>query len=100
VSSPQLFPRLKEYIKNEQDVTLAVVVRGPDNLLGAKALIPAQGDPHGLLPVLNQGIVSIARSGRWEEIVHSYAPHATIRPIPATMTENIETYQGDIPGLD
>jgi len=65
-----------------------------------QALAVAEGDPHGLLPVLNQGIMSIAKSGRWEEIVHSYAPHATIRPIPATMPENIETYQGDIPGLD
>jgi len=47
VSTPQLFPRLKEYIKNEQGVTLAVVVRGPEQWLGAKALIPAQGDPQG-----------------------------------------------------
>ncbi len=44
-----LFPRLKDYINNDQAVTLAVVVRGPDELLGAKALIPADGEPLGSL---------------------------------------------------
>lgn len=66
-----------------------------------QALAVAQGDPNDLLPALNQGIMNIAKSGRWEEIVHTYSPHATIRPIPATMPENIETYkEGSIPGLD
>lgn len=49
VSDTKLFPLLKSYIKNEQGVTLATVVRGPETLLGAKALIPAEGDALGTL---------------------------------------------------
>ncbi len=44
-----LFPRLKDYLQKDQSVALAVVVRGPAELLGAKALIPAEGEPTGPL---------------------------------------------------
>lgn len=44
-----LFPLLKDYIQKDQCVALAVVVRGPGELLGVKALIPAKGEPVGPL---------------------------------------------------
>lgn len=44
-----LFPILKDYLQKDKSVALAVVVRGPAALLGAKALIPAEGEPAGLL---------------------------------------------------
>jgi xanthine dehydrogenase accessory factor len=44
-----LFPLLKEYLQKDQSVALAVVVRGPAELLGLKALIPAEGEPTGPL---------------------------------------------------
>lgn len=49
MNETQLFPLLKEYIKRDEAVTLAVVVRGPQEILGHKALIPAQGEPRGAL---------------------------------------------------
>ena len=49
MSENPLFPLLKDYINQDQAVTLAVVVRGPADLLGVKALIPANGDPAGSL---------------------------------------------------
>lgn len=44
-----LFSLLKEYLQQDQSVALAVVVRGPAELLGVKALIPADGEPVGPL---------------------------------------------------
>ncbi|NJN97608.1 MAG: xanthine dehydrogenase [Anaerolineales bacterium] len=44
-----LFSLLKEYLQQDQSVALAVVVRGPAELLGVKALIPADGEPVGSL---------------------------------------------------
>lgn len=44
-----LFTQLTDYIKKDQGAALAVVVRGPAELLGRKALIPAQGEPAGPL---------------------------------------------------
>lgn len=49
MSNPSLFTLLKDYIKKDQNVILATVVRGPENFLGAKALIPADGEPRGTL---------------------------------------------------
>jgi xanthine dehydrogenase accessory factor len=49
VTEETLFSRLRDYIKQDQSVTLAVVVRGPAALLGTKALIPAEGEPAGPL---------------------------------------------------
>lgn len=52
-----LFPTVKSLIEQDQAVTLAVVVRGPEPLLGVKAVIPAQGEPAGTLldtPLGNQ----------------------------------------------
>ena len=44
-----LFSVLKDYIERDEAVTLAVIVRGPEPLLGTKALIPANGEPTGPL---------------------------------------------------
>lgn len=44
-----LFSLLKDYIQKDQSVTLAVVVCGPADLLGLKAIIPAEGEPVGSL---------------------------------------------------
>ena len=44
-----LFPLLKDYLQKDQSVALVVVVRGPADLLGVKALIPAEGEPTGPL---------------------------------------------------
>ena len=44
-----LFPLLKEYLQKDESVALAVVVRGPTELLSLKALIPADGEPIGPL---------------------------------------------------
>lgn len=44
-----LFSLLKEQIKKDQAVALALIVRGPDNLLGLKAVIPADGESAGPL---------------------------------------------------
>lgn len=44
-----LFPLLKEYLQKDQSVALAVVVRGPAELLGVRALIPAEGEASGPL---------------------------------------------------
>ena len=52
MSNAQLFAQLKEYIKRDEGVALAVVVRGLEGLLGAKALIPAAGEAVG--PLLAQ----------------------------------------------
>lgn len=44
-----LFSLLKNYIEKDQAVTLASIVRGPEDLLGVKAVIPAGGEPAGPL---------------------------------------------------
>lgn len=44
-----LFSQLKEYVQKDQSVALAVMVRGPAELLGVKALLPAEGEPAGPL---------------------------------------------------
>jgi xanthine dehydrogenase accessory factor len=44
-----LFSRLKTYIEQDQAVTLATIVRGPDSLVGVKALIPEAGEATGPL---------------------------------------------------
>ena len=63
MNETQLFPLLKEYIKRDEAVTLAVVVRGPQEILGHKALIPAQDDPQGGLLSLpwSRQVVDTAR---------------------------------------
>lgn len=44
-----LFSTLKTLIERDQAVALAMVVRGPERLLGTKAVIPAQGEAAGTL---------------------------------------------------
>jgi len=63
------------------------------------ALPVAKGDPKGLLPKLNRGIMELYESGKWAEIVHKYIPGATILPIPTYMPRYVDSYQHPIPGL-
>lgn len=44
-----LFPLLRDYIEQDKNVTLATIVRGPQHLVGTKALIPAEGEAVGPL---------------------------------------------------
>jgi xanthine dehydrogenase accessory factor len=44
-----LFSHLKNHIEQDQAVTLAVVVRGPDSLVGVKAIVPEAGEATGPL---------------------------------------------------
>ena len=55
VTKQALFPLLKQYIQTDQSVTLATVVRGPEKQVGAKALIPARGEPQGSLLAMPWG---------------------------------------------
>ena len=63
-----LFSSLKEYIHQEKGVTLATVVHGPLELLGIKALIPAEGEPIGPLleTVLRDQLVADAQTLLWQ----------------------------------
>ncbi|MBB4285718.1 ABC transporter substrate-binding protein [Roseospira goensis] len=63
-----------------------------------QALAVQEGDPKGLLAQLNAGIVNISESGQWAEIVKTYSPQASIRPIPTTMPDYVDSYQTPIPG--
>ena len=49
VEQNRLFLLLKSYLKQDQSVVLAVVVRGPAGLVGAKAVLPAGAEPAGPL---------------------------------------------------
>lgn len=86
----------EEFIAKGRDVRIAgTITQGQP-----QALAVSRGDPNDILATLNQGIMELYESGQWEEIVKSYAPHATIREIPATMPDYVRTYQTPIPGLD
>ena len=63
-----------------------------------QALAVQEGDPHDLLGKLNKGILNIYRSGQWAEIVHRYAPQSTIRAIPTSMPDFVDSYKEPIPG--
>ncbi len=52
MNNSRLFPKLKTLLKNDQTVVVATVVRGPETLLGQKALVSLDCEPHG--PLLNQ----------------------------------------------
>jgi polar amino acid transport system substrate-binding protein len=63
-----------------------------------QALAVQEGDPNELLGKLNAGIMNIYKSGQWEQIVHKYQPQATIRNIPTTMPDYVDSYKKPIPG--
>ncbi|MFC6489201.1 ABC transporter substrate-binding protein [Nitratireductor sp. GCM10026969] len=63
-----------------------------------QALAVQKGDPNGLLESLNRGILKLYNDGRWAEIVHRYSPQATIRQIPTTMPDYVDSYQEPISG--
>ncbi len=64
------------------------------------AIPVTKGDPSGLLPKLNHGIMELYESGKWAEIVNKYIPGATIPPIPVYMPDFVGSYQQPIPGLE
>ncbi|WP_332719647.1 ABC transporter substrate-binding protein [Pelagibacterium mangrovi] len=86
----------ESFIANGRDVVIA----GTIEVGQPQALAVQRGDPNGILAQLNQGIIELYESGQWEEIVHSYSPHATIRDVPATMPDYVRTYQEPIAGLE
>ncbi|MDX1520122.1 MAG: XdhC family protein [Anaerolineae bacterium] len=59
-----LFPLLKDYLKQDRGIVVAVVVRGPADLLGRKALIPVDAEPEGALlqTAIGPTIVADARA--------------------------------------
>lgn len=63
-----------------------------------QALAVQKGDPKELLAKLNSGIMNIYKSGKWEEIVHEYSPQSSIRNIPTTMPDYVDSYKEPIPG--
>lgn len=77
MNETKLFPLFKEYIQRDENVTLAVVVRGPEALLGAKLLVPDEGEALGSLldsPLADE-ILTEARqlmAGRAASTTHRY----------------------------
>ncbi len=63
MSKQPLFPMLKTYLKQDKNVTLAVVVRGPEAVIGCKAVITLAGKAIGPLLDLPAGdsVVDTAR---------------------------------------
>lgn len=79
MSDPLLFPRLKAYLQQDKHVILATVVRGPTAWVGAKALIPANGEPIGPLleaPWRNALLAEAARlmAERADSTTRRYGP--------------------------
>ena len=85
----------QEYVAAGRPVEIAgkIYIRAP------LALAVSKGDPQGLLPKLNRGIVQLAESGEWQQIVHEYMPGITVPPIPSHMPEFVDTYQKPVAGL-
>ena len=85
----------EEYIAAGRPVKTAgkIYIRAP------LALAVTKDDPKKLLGKLNQGIMHIAESGSWAEIVHSYMPGITIPSIPGAMPDFVDTYDKPVAGL-
>lgn len=60
----ELFPRLQAYIEQEEAVVLATVIAGPDDLVGAKMLVPAGDEPQGALLAAEAGPQILAEAQR------------------------------------
>jgi xanthine dehydrogenase accessory factor len=75
-----LFSLLKDYLQKDRSVALATVVRGPQELLGVKALIPAQGEALGSLLDLPLGdqVITDAR-----QFIHNRATGTRRYPLRA-----------------
>lgn len=63
------------------------------------ALAVQKGDPDGLLPKLNKGIMKLYKSGEWAKIVHKYIPGVAIVKVPAYMSNKVPSYHKPIPGM-
>lgn len=63
------------------------------------ALAVKKNDSRPILAQLNKGIMAIAKSGQWADIVHKYLPGVTIPPIPSTMPTYVDTYNKPVAGL-
>lgn len=64
-----LFPLLQDYIQQEKAVVLATVIDGPDDLVGAKMLVPAEGELRGslLAAALRDEVINQARRLLYQE---------------------------------
>ncbi len=63
-----------------------------------QALAVQSGDPKNLLAKLNKGIMAIYEDGTWAKIVKRYAPQSSIREIPTSMPDYVDSYEEPIPG--
>lgn len=83
------------YMSEGRPIKIAgkIMIRAP------MALAVRKGDPKGLLPKINKGIVAISKSGTWGDIVHQYIPGITLPPIPSNMPDFVDTYDKPVPGL-
>lgn len=84
----------EEFIANGRPVKIVGTIQQNQ----PQALAVQEGDPNGLLESLNRGIINIYKSGKWEEIVHTYSPQASIRTIPTAMPDFVDSYKKPIPG--
>lgn len=84
----------EEFIANGRPVRIAGTITQNQ----PQALAVQKGDPKKLLAKLNQGIMSLYKSGKWEQLVHSYSPQSSIRSIPTTMPSYVDSYKEPIPG--
>lgn len=85
----------QEYINEGRPVKIAgkIFIRAP------LALAVGKGDPQGLLPKLNQGILDLSESGEWATIVHNYIPGVTVPSVPGNMPDFVDTYKKPVAGL-
>ena len=86
----------EEFIANDRPIRIVGTIQQNQ----PQALAVQDGDPNDLLARLNRGIMNIYESGEWAEIVGEYSPQASIRNIPTTMPDYVDSYQEPIPGVD
>ncbi|QEM82562.1 transporter substrate-binding domain-containing protein [Halomonas binhaiensis] len=85
----------QEYINAGKPIEIAgkIYIRAP------LALAVSKGDPQDILASLNQGIMAIYESGKWQEIIGHYIPGITPPAIPGNMPDFVDTYAKPVAGL-
>ena len=85
----------QEYINAGKPIEIAgkIYIRAP------LALAVSKGDPQDILASLNQGIMAIYESGKWQEIIDHYIPGITPPAIPGNMPDFVDTYDKPVAGL-
>lgn len=85
----------QEYINAGKPVEIAgkIYIRAP------LALAVSKNDPQEILGDLNQGILAIYESGKWQEIVEEYIPGVSVPSIPGHMPDFVDTYEKPVAGL-